>query len=419
MPKPIHRTTLRYRALVILLSPIAFGYTVYRAVKDGGRRYFLQRFGIDYPRITLPSLLIHCASVGEFHAAKPLIFKLRDLYPDHHLVISTNTPTAAVLVSKLEDKKISHVYMSLDYSFAVSQLLAHVRPVCVLVLETEIWPTLFFQAAKNDITIAIINGRLSDKTLRANRFLKNEQQFSLQNLDLILARSEEDRLKFLRLGAEHQTTHVGGNLKYASTRIDKPLQQTATKYPFVLAISTHEDEELQLAQHLPLLREKKHLLVIAPRYPERSQALCRQLQQQNWTVSLHSQANGTTSQTDVYIVDTFGELDGFLSEAALVFVGGSLISRGGHNLLEPAGFGKCTVIGPHTENFALETKELQEADGVIQVDDNQDLGLELARLLNNTDVRDQYGKNAQQFVRQKASVLDSYIEHLRPILQPT
>ena len=418
MSKPLHRTTLRYRALILLLSPVAIIYTVYRAVKDGGWRYLLQRFGFDYPPVQAPSVLIHCASVGEFNAAKPLILRLHDQYPDYHLVISTNTPTAAKLVSEQADERITHVYMPLDYPFSVNRLLAHVCPISVLILETEIWPTLFFQTAKKGIDIAIINGRLSDKTLRAGRFLKNEQQASLKNLSQILTRSEDDHLKFLSLGAEPNTTHVAGNLKYAAARTGQSSSRTAFKYPFFLAVSTHEDEELQLTQHLPLLREKNHRLVIAPRYPERSQALRHQLQQENWTVTLHSQRDGTEERTDIYIVDALGQLDGFFSEATLVFVGGSLISRGGHNLLEPAGFGKCTVVGPHTDNFALETKELKEAEALVQVSDNRELGLQLAHLLDNAKARNQYGENAQQFVQRNACVLDGYIRRLQPMLQP-
>ncbi len=418
MSKPLHHTSLRYRALILLLAPVAIIYTVYRAVKDGGWRYFLQRFGFGCPPVQAPSILIHCASVGEFNAAKPLIFRLHDQYPDYHLVISTNTPTAAKLASKQAEERITHVYMPLDYPFAVNRLLRRVCPACVLILETEIWPTLFYQAAKKGINTAIVNGRLTEKTLRASRFFKNEQQASLRNLSLVLARSDDDHLRFLDLGAEPRTTHVVGNLKYAAARVGKSPCRSTFKYPFLLAVSTHENEELQLAQHLPLLRGKNHRLVIAPRYPERSKTLCHQLQQENWTVALYSQQGGTTEQTDVYIVDTLGQLDGLFSEASLVFVGGSLISRGGHNLLEPAGYGKCTVVGPHTDNFALETRELKEAEAVVQVSDNQDLGLQLAYLLGAAQVRNQYGENAQRFIREKASVLDRYLKYLQPLLLP-
>ena len=416
MSKPLHRTSLRYRALILLLAPVAIIYTMYRAVKDGGGRYLLQRFGFGCPPVPAPSILIHCASVGEFNAARPLILALHDRYPDYHLLISTNTPTAAKLVSKQAKERITHVYMPLDHPFAVNRLLTRVRPACVLVLETEIWPTLFYQAAKKGIDITIVNGRLTEKTLRASRYFKNEQQAALRNLSLVLARSDDDHLRFLALGAEPRTTHVVGNLKYAGARVDQSHRRIAFKYPFLLAVSTHENEELQLAQHLPLLRERNHRLVLAPRYPERSKTLCHQLQQENWTVALHSQQDGAAEQTDIYIVDTLGQLDGFFSEASLVFVGGSLISRGGHNILEPAGFGKCTIVGPHTDNFALETKELKEAKAVVQVSDNRDLGLQLMQLLDNAEARNQYGENAQQFVQQKTSVLDRYLKHLQPIL---
>lgn len=409
---------MRYRALLLLLAPVAIIYTVYRAVKDGGWRYFLQRFGFGCPSVQAPSILVHCASVGEFNAAKPLIFRLHDQYPDYHLIISTNTPTAAKLASRQAKERITHVYMPLDYPFAINRLLTCVCPACVLILETEIWPTLFYQTAKKDIDTAIVNGRLSGKTLRASRFFKNEQQASLRNLSLILTRSNDDRLRFLDLGAEPRTTHLVGNLKYAAARVGQSHLQIAFKYPFLLAVSTHENEEQQLAQHLSLLRERNHLLVIAPRYPERSKTLCHQLQQENWTVALHSQQDEVGEHPDIYIIDTLGQLDGFFSKASLVFVGGSLISRGGHNLLEPAGFGKCTIVGPYTDNFALETRELKEAEAVVQVSGSQDLGLQLAHLLDNAQVRNQYGENARQFVREKAAVLDRYLKYLQPLLPP-
>ncbi len=417
MPKSLRRTSLRYKALLFLLAPAALGYTAYRSVKDGGWRYFSQRLGFNYPLSKIPSILIHCASVGEFSAAKPLIFKLCSQYPDHHLVISTNTPAAAKLVSGLLHERITHVYMPLDYSFSVNKLLTRIGPASVLILETEIWPTLFFQTAKKNISIAIINGRLSSKTLRATRVLKNEYQSSLKNLTLVLTRSDEDRSKFLNLGAEDHTTHTVGNLKYAAAWINKNPCCTEIKRPFLLAVSTHEDEELHLAQHLPLLKQKNYLLIIAPRYPGRGNLLHRQLQQKNFTVAVRSRQDSITDRTDIYIVDTLGELDGYLNEATLVFVGGSLILRGGHNILEPAGFGKCTLVGPHMDNFSLETKELLKADGIIQVSDNQDLGMQLARLLNDEYTRTQYGINAQQFIRQKALVLGNYIEYLQPMLQ--
>ena len=417
MSTPHHRTSLRYRALLFLLAPAVLGYITYRSIKDGGWRYFLQRLGFNLPHVPTPSILVHCASVGEFSAAKPLLLELCNQYPGHHLVITTNTPTAAVLASELLHEKIMHVYMPVDYSFAVNRLLSRVHPGSMLILETEIWPTLFSRAAKNNIATAIINGRLSSKTLHVNRFMKNEYQSSLRSLAMILARSDEDRLKFLDLGAESHATHTVGNLKYAAAQIKMDLPATGIQRPYLLAASTHEDEELQLVQHLPLLKQKNYLLVIAPRYPDRGSPLHHQLQQKKLTVALRSRQDSVTEHTDIYIVDTLGELDRYLNEAELVFVGGSLITRGGHNVLEPAGLGKCTIVGPHMDNFSLETRELLKAGGIIQVTGNRDLGDQLARMIDDSHMRAQYGISAQQFIKQKASVLNSYMKCLQPMLQ--
>ena len=149
MSKAVHRTSLRYRVLSFLLGPAALGHVVYRSFKDGGWRYFLQRLGFSYPQAKTPSILVHCASVGELSAARPLLSELCSRLPDHQLVISTNTPTAARLASGLSHHGIMHVYMPLDYPFAVSKLLSRIHPSSVLILETEIWPTLLFQTAKN------------------------------------------------------------------------------------------------------------------------------------------------------------------------------------------------------------------------------------------------------------------------------
>ena len=394
------------------------GYIIYRSIKDGGWRYFSQRLGFNYMASSLRPILIHCASVGEFNAAKPLILELCNQYVDIRIVISTNTPTAAQIVSKLQHQNILHVYLPLDYSIIVNAFLNRIDPICVFILETEIWPTLFSLTAKRNIPIAIINGRLSDRSLQTSSFIKNDYQRSLQNLTMLLARSNDDRSKFIQIGADENSTHTVGNLKYAiSSCPNSNLSLAAIKRPFLLAVSTHDDEEIQLAQHIKLLKRHHYLLVIAPRYPDRGKKLSRQLQQQNLNIALRSNQDTITDSTEIYIVDTLGELDMYFNEAALVFVGGSLVQRGGHNILEPASFGKCVVVGPYTDNFSLETKELLEENGVIQITDNYDLGIKLVDLLNDDQGRAQFGVNAQQFIEQKKKVLDDYLKYLQPLIK--
>ncbi len=413
-------TSLRYKLLLFLLSPVVFGYIVYRTFKDGGRNYFSQRLGFNYPSILSEPILIHCASVGEFNAAKPLIQELNKQYPNTSLVISTNTPTAAQLVSKLQLNNVSHVYLPLDYSATVNAFLKKINPKCILVLETEIWPNLFLSAAQNKIPLTIINGRLTKKSIKASAMIKQDYEAALKMLTAVLARSDLDRSKFIGIGAHEKTTHTAGNLKYATAFMSSTnLACTTIKRPFVLAVSTHDDEEQQLAQHITVLKKKNYLLVIAPRYPERCKKLQQQFQQEKINVALRSNQNAAADDSDIYIIDTLGELEMYLNEAALVFVGGSLIPRGGHNILEPAIFGKCTIVGPHTDNFALETKELLEAKGIVQIKDTHDLGVKFVQLLNNDRERIQYGLNARKLIEKKSAVLKNYFKFLEPIIKNT
>lgn len=416
-PKLSHHTSLRYKSILFLLSPIVLGYVIYRTFKDGGRDYLTQRLGFNYRHFPSRPILIHCASVGEINAVKPMLSELRERYPHTRVFISTNTPTAARLVTRMRAQNVAHVYLPLDYAVCVNAFLRHIDPLCILILETEIWPTLFLLSTSKKIPVAIINGRLTKKSTRAAHIIKHDYRHSLQNLTLLLARSNEDRSRFISIGADKRCTHTAGNLKYA---IKPPTNErtppTKITRPFLLAVSTHNDEEMQLARHIELLKKKSCLLVVAPRYPHRGKKIAQRLRNKNLNIAVHSEDNTTTEDTDVYIVDTLGELEKYFAEALLVFMGGSLIPRGGHNILEPAALGKCIVTGPHTENFAFEVAELSQANGIIQVPDNHELGKTLAHLLDNERERSRYGMNARRFIEQKKGVLKIYLEYLQPLL---
>ncbi len=417
MSKSPCRTSPRYKSILFLLSPLALGYVIYRSVKDGGWNYFSQRLGFNYKCSSSHPILIHCASVGEVNAVKPILSELCEQYPHKQIFISTNTPTAARLIAKTCPRNITHVYLPLDYAVFINAFLDYINPACMLVMETEIWPTLFSISAKKDIPVAIINGRLTRRSMRAASIIKNDYRCALQSLALLLTRSNEDRLKFIKIGADKTSTCTVGNLKYASTspaNVRPP--HTTIKRPFLLAASTHDGEEIQLARHVEMLRDKNYLLVIAPRYPNRNRKILRQLRHRNLNVALHSTRDAVTGDTDIYIVDVLGELDRYFNDATLVFVGGSLVPRGGHNILEPANLGKCVVTGPYTDNFSLEVKELLQAGGIIQVSNNHELGTRLAHLLDNERERVQRGMSARRFIEQKAVVLKDYLRHLQPLV---
>jgi len=414
----LQSTSSRYKLFLLALSPVALAHVIYRSFKDGGWRYFKQRLGFDYKNTNLRPIHFHCASVGEFITAKPLIQAVLSKYSDKNIIITTNTPTAASLVNKLSDKNMSHCYLPLDLAFSTERFLRNVNPLCTLVLETEIWPTFYSIAAKNRIPIAILNARLSNKTFNTNRSIKKEYANALKNVSLILARSSDDQKKYIDLGAAPEITHAVGNLKYSISNTNNThLACTTIKRPFFLAASTHEDEELQISQHIELLKRKNYLLIFAPRYPERCKQLSHTFRDQGIKVAMRSAKNEIADDADIYVVDTLGELNMFFNEAALVFIGGSLISRGGHNILEPANFGKCIMVGPHTENFSLETSELIQAEALIQVKDSHELGVKLITLLKDDKQREQYGKNAIKFMNNQSQILSTYLRQIKNIIE--
>ena len=410
-------TSTRYKLILLALSPLAFAHVAYRSLKDGGLQYFLQRLGFTYTCASSNPIHFHCASVGEYLAAKPLIFSILTKYPDSSIAVTTNTTTAASLVKKDSDNNFAHYYFPLDFAFCVKRFLKQVQPRVSFIMETEIWPTYYAQANKLSIPISIINARLSNKTLQTSSFIKQEYKRALVNVKKIFTRSKQDLKNYLNLGADPQSVITLGNLKYAMLENkNEQLACTTIKRPFFLGASTHEDEELQLSIHVELLKRKNYLLVLAPRYPDRCTTLAKNLKFKGLDVAVRSKHDEITNETDVYIVDTLGELDIFYNEAALVFVGGSLIARGGHNILEPASYGKCIMVGPYTDNFALEVNDLLEAGAIIQVNDNHELGLQLISLLKNDGQREGYGKNAIFFVNQKSEILNKYLENLDQFL---
>jgi len=395
-------TSLRYKFSLLALSPLALAHVVYRSFKDGGIHYFKQRLGLGYKNTQHNTIHFHCASVGEFLTAKSLILKIANTYPDTIIIVTSNTPTAAKLIKQLEHAQIHHCYFPLDFAFSIKRFFNNISPLCSIILETEIWPNFYFYAAKNKTPISIINARLSEKTINTNNFIKSEYARALKNVNNIFARSIEDCDNYLSLGAKpaiSETNH-------------KQLACTTIKRPFFLAASTHEDEEMQIAQHIELLRRKNYLLVLAPRYPDRCKQLATYFKKINLEVAVRSSHDNIRPTTDIYIIDTLGELNMYFNEAALVFIGGSLIPRGGHNILEPANYGKCILVGPYTDNFSSEVSELSENDAIIQVKDNHDLGTQLVSLLKSDSHRENHGINAARFMQKQIGIFDQYFMQL-------
>ena len=399
---------LRYNLLLRLLTlPLAV-YTLWRALRERDPRYLRERFGFCRTSTGNRPLWLHAASVGEVNAALPLLETLRRHSPDIPLLLTTTTPSGARMAAARLPPGVSHAYFPIDLRGAVRRFLNHHRPRCALVMETELWPNLYNRCGAQNIPLFIINGRLSARTRSARPWLRRLYSLCLQQVTAVLARSEQDRLGFIALGAPRECCEVIGNIKFAAAPSASGVEAIDLKRPYVLAASTREDEEKLVVQAWKESSVTGHLLVIAPRHPRRLAQILTDLDGE--AISVRSRGGTITDTTRIYLADTFGELPGFIAGAELVFMGGSLVPKGGQNLLEAAALGKAPLFGPHMENFLCEAGLLLGQGGAVQVKDTQQLTLEFRRLLADTPLREKMGERARAAVDERRDMAERYRE---------
>lgn len=403
------RLWLEYNVVLAVLSiPLAL-IVLAQAARRGGARFALQRLGFGYGRMLPKPVWIHAASVGEVMAVLPLIEQLRARAPHTPMVISTTTPTGAHVAAAKLPSDVVHVYLPLDFNGAVRRFMRALNPRVALIVETELWPNVFRRCRARNVPLLIVNARLSQRTIQANRWIRAHYREALRAVTAILARSEEDRARFIELGAETRNIEVVGNLKFAQTTPDahgdRPLPM-----PYVLAASTHADEEVRFARAWLGLTMQRPLLVIAPRHPQRMTEIVKELEKFKVTLAVRSMRDEVTSQTQFYIADTLGELPRFIAHAELVFMGGSLVDVGGHNVLEPARAAKAQIFGPHMQNFSEEARQLQQRDAAIQVRDDLELRTTLTRLLAAPQRRAAMGERARALMNEHHDIAALYAE---------
>jgi 3-deoxy-D-manno-octulosonic-acid transferase len=354
------------------------------------------------------AIWLHAASVGEVNAAMPLLAALASSYPNRPLLLSTATASGARIARNKLPAEAQHVFLPLDFPFAVRRFLDRHRPSCALIMETELWPNLYQACAASQIPLLIINGRLSKRTLGSGRWLRRLYRHTLAHSTMVLARSEADAQGFRELGAAR--CEVIGNIKFDAAPRAETISPLDLGRPYVLAASTREGEEILLLKAWRRLRDEGMelpLLVIAPRHPQRREAILRDLAAEN--LALRSRQEEITADTTIYLADTFGELSMLMAGAEWVFVGGSLVNKGGQNLLEPAALGKAVLFGPHMDNFRDETRILLEAGGAQQVADVDELVEAMDGLLHNPKRAEQMGIKARQQIELRSDMAERYL----------
>lgn len=368
-----------YSAMLYVLVPVTVYHLIWRGFRQG--EYFLrwnERYAAYRDTPHPETVWVHAVSVGEVNAAAPLVNALLE-QPGHRLLVTTITPTGSARVRSLWGDRVEHVYLPYDLPGMVRRFVAHYRPRIALIMETELWPNLLFGLRDHGVPAYIVNGRLSERSLRGYRFVRALVGRALRTLRAVLAQSDGDAARFVQLGAQAPQVQVTGNLKYdiaSDAGADGFTRDACARIggrPVWIAASTHPDEEAPvIAIHRRLrLRWPDLLLLWAPRHPERFRPVIQQAIDAGWAVATRTLTH-TPGQSDaVFVIDTLGELNGFYGCAQVAFVGGSLQAIGGHNVLEPAAVGCAVVTGPHLHNFS-EIARLMQAAGALRVGDDAD-----------------------------------------------
>jgi len=429
---------------VVLLTP----YWLLQGLRHG--KYFRnlgQRLGFSFPTLDkLPenrpgAIWIHAVSVGEALSGITLARRLKQAYPDRPLVISTTTLTGQALARERLPFADAIFYFPLDWAFCVRRALRAVRPAIVIVLETEIWPNFLRQARRRSVPVVFVSGRISDRSFaRYQRFLgvfgfflRPFLRHALRGATSFLMQSEKDAERIRALGAPAERVEVSGNLKYdlelpAATPISHWLLKEAERSgrsPIIVAGSVVATEEPHALIAFGTLQGEypKALLVLAPRKPECFASAAEFIDESHRKFIRRSQLpipgpsqNGAQTgepsipdDVTVILLDTIGELASLYRVADGAFVGGSLVPSGGHNILEPAAFGKIPVFGPSMENFAEIAERFTAAGAAVQVESPEDAGVAWIELMRNPERAARMGDTARNLVESSRGATDRAI----------
>ncbi|MBU0478352.1 3-deoxy-D-manno-octulosonic acid transferase [bacterium] len=357
------------------------------------------------------SVWIHAVSVGEVAAAMPFIDEFRKTFPDYRIFLSTVTATGNQFAKKIKDID-GLFFFPFDYSFAVKKAITHISPNMFITFETEIWPNFLKSAQDMKIPCILVNGRISPDSFKRYKKAKFLFKHILKNFSAFCMQTEQDRTRIMELGAEKRKVRVTGNTKFdalVSKEENADVKNKFTKLfgirendKVIIAGSTHKGEEEKVLDAFQYICQKvtNVLLILAPRHPERFREITKLLEDRNIDYILRSTLDKIKrDKQQVIILDTIGELSKLYTIADVVFIGGSLVPTGGHNVIEPASLGKPVVFGPYMYNFTESAKLLLECKGAIQISDEAELAACLLKLILNPEYAEQIGKIAKEAVQ--------------------
>jgi len=419
-----------YSCALALGMILSLPYWVYQVVRHGKyRRGFAERMGrvpakIAASREKRRVIWIHAVSVGEVLAVSGLVDKMRGAFPEYRILVSTTTDTGQDLARKrFGDDNV--FYFPMDFAFAIRPYLRELDPKMMILAETEFWPNFLRLAQSSGARVAVVNARISDRSWPRCRRFGWALRRMLTHVDLFLAQTEEDGRRLESIGANGEKVCVTGNLKFdvnlpPTPPIVNSLRDSLAAEaagPVLVCGSTVEDEEPPLLRAFENIRvsHPRAVLILAPRHPERFETVASILEQMSIPFHRRLHWHGESLKGGVLLVDTIGELAALYGLADIAFVGGSLVQRGGHNIIEPAQHGVAIVTGNHTENFR-DIVGLFRSRDAVRIVGVSELPLMMMHLLANDAERLALGRRAKETILSQVGATDRTLEELKALL---
>ena len=427
-----------YSVLIVTFFLVMSPYLAWQAVRY--RKYIgslRQRFGylpISFNLDGEESIWIHAVSVGEVLTARALLPELRERYPRYRLFLSTTTMTGQQIARNSLQLVDEVFYFPFDLRFIVNRTLRLVKPRLFVMMETEIWPNLLRSCRVNGVRTVLVNGRISSRSYPRYRLARPFFRRVLDNVDRFCMQGEESARRIIDMGADPDRVVVTGSLKFDS--LDLPGTTAAAdrgrnrvlRYfrippdrPVIIAASTLKGEEEPVFEAFQRIRARvpDTLLIVAPRKPERFDEVEQIARRGGWRVARRSELPvDAEPRQDVVVLDTIGELAQLFQVGTAVFVGGSLVDQGGHNIIEPAVFGKAIVFGPYMQNFAEIARAFVENDAAIQIRTPRELEHALLGLLNDPVRRARLGAAARALVEANRGARGKTMAAIARLLPP-
>jgi len=428
---------IAYLIALIAVSPVA----IYKMLRHGRYRAgWANRFGkISRKYPSKKCIWIHAVSVGEVNATTTLIRELESKFPDYEIVLSTTTDTGFARANALFGSRLSVFYFPMDFSLTMRRAFANIKPAMCLLIELEVWPNLVRIAKQSDIPVIVVNGRLSERSLRRYNLIKGVTRKIFRGLTLALAQSEEYAGRFRKLGMPAEKVIVTGSVKYDTAQVadkvdgaDVLAAQLGLKNDrlWVAGATGNDEEQIILNVYRRLVEQKQFAdlrLAIVPRKPERFNDVAELIKQSGFELTRYSKLKAATTKStignrqstiiNVILGDTMGDLRKFYSLATVIFVGRSLVPMGGSDMMEAAALGKCTIFGPHAFNFKQAVDDLLKANGAILVKDADELFNAMKKCLTDADYASRIAQNGRQIIRKNQGATARTISNISKMLK--